>query len=554
MIRDRGKIDDDYDDFEENDEPADLTRLIKTTADPIQVTLPKNVSADRRGNPYGDRRWPFHDRRGGIDRRDRQERRGKSRRRSSSTKVDPMNMYLREMGDLSLLKHKEEIELARMIEDGEKRIQRAVLQLPLGLAPLNDLAAGLEKGKFKIEVVIKGISDNNTKQLQQIKDDFLVSIKEANELDNERRQLLDELKALPEGDKNEERIVQKTKEIGVKIADFFDDKRLHAQGICAVANNIEDLADRFKKMMVKVGQEEQLAATREASKKEKGRRVTVLDSDILIRRISRQVAENVGVDFATLKNLVFEIEVGREMSKMAKDSLVRANLRLVISISKKFLNRGLQFPDLIQEGNIGLMKAVDKFDYHRGFKFSTYATWWIRQAVTRGIADQGRTIRLPVHMIETINRMLRFSKDFSRDMSRDPTPEEMAQQLGTDVKKVCSALKTAKDAISLDAPVGDDETYLADFLEDTERPGPQEVSMTESLKRCLSKVMSSLTPREEQVLRMRYGIAEDTDHTLEEVGRCFSVTRERIRQIESQAIQKLRHPSRSKDLHSFVVD
>ncbi len=553
MISDDEFFEDDLDDLLDNDEPADLTRLIKTPDDPIQITLPKGVAEDRRGNPYGDRRWPFHDRRAGIDRRDSRERRGKSRRRSSPSKVDPMNMYLREMGDLSLLKHEEEIELARMIEDGERRIQYAVLQLPLGLAPLNDLAEGLEKGKFKIEVVIKGISDNNKEGLKRIRDDFLAAIREANSLDKERRKLLDELKGLPQGDDKEEEIIGQSRKIGKQIADLFTETRLYAQGICSVANNIEDLADRFKKMMVKVGQEEQLAATR-AAREKGGERVTVMDSDTLARRISRQVAENVGVDFATLKNLVFEIEVGREMSKMAKDSLVRANLRLVISISKKFLNRGLQFSDLIQEGNIGLMKAVDKFDYHRGYKFSTYATWWIRQAVTRGIADQGRTIRLPVHMIETINRMLRFSKDFSRDMSRDPTPEEMAQQLGTDVKKVCAALKTAKDAISLDAPVGDDETYLADFLEDTERPDPQEVSMTESLKRCLNKVMSSLTPREEQVLRMRYGISEDTDHTLEEVGKCFSVTRERIRQIESQAIQKLRHPSRSKDLHSFIFD
>jgi RNA polymerase sigma factor (sigma-70 family) len=252
--------------------------------------------------------------------------------------------------------------------------------------------------------------------------------------------------------------------------------------------------------------------------------------------------------FPVLQQLAADLSSGKE-------TLVRANLRLVISVSKKFMNRGMQLPDLIQEGNIGLMKAVEKYDYKRGFKFSTYATWWIRQAVTRGIADQGRTIRLPVHMIETINRMLRFAKDFQRIESREPTPDEMAAQLGTEVEKVRIALKTAKDAISLDAPVNDEEdTMLSDFIENHAHPDPQDNSITESLKRCLCKVMGSLTPREEKVLRMRYGIEISCDHTLEEVGQCFAVTRERIRQIEAQALKKLRHPARSQELQAFMTD
>jgi RNA polymerase primary sigma factor len=265
--------------------------------------------------------------------------------------------------------------------------------------------------------------------------------------------------------------------------------------------------------------------------------------------------EESGVDERQLRMILQEVDTGWEQYKQGKEGLVRANLRLVISVSKKFVNRGLQFSDLIQEGNIGLMKAVEKFDYHRGYKFSTYATWWIRQAITRGIADQGRTIRLPVHMIETINRLLRVSKDFMSEQHREPTPEEMAEQLGTDVIKVKSALKIAKDAISLDTPVGDDgETFLGDFIEDKDKLGPDAISMVASLRECLNQVMSSLSPREAKVLKMRYGIDVDCDHTLEEVGQCFAVTRERIRQIEAQALMKLKHPSRVEELRVFMTD
>jgi RNA polymerase primary sigma factor len=273
------------------------------------------------------------------------------------------------------------------------------------------------------------------------------------------------------------------------------------------------------------------------------------------QRVTLELAETIGISWPAFIAVQQDIEMGRETARQAKETLVRANLRLVISVSKKFMNRGMQLPDLIQEGNIGLMKAVEKYDYKRGFKFSTYATWWIRQAVTRGIADQGRTIRLPVHMIETINRMLRFAKDFQRIESREPTADEMAAQLGTEVEKVHIALKTAKDAISLDAPVNDEEdSMLSDFIENHAHPDPQENSITESLKRCLCKVMGSLTPREEKVLRMRYGIEISCDHTLEEVGQCFAVTRERIRQIEAQALKKLRHPARSHELQTFMTD
>jgi RNA polymerase primary sigma factor len=327
---------------------------------------------------------------------------------------------------------------------------------------------------------------------------------------------------------------------------LFSSKLICQECVDSIAGAIEELSKRFRQVLVEVMKDAQPSQ----SKKNDPLFVNALES-----HVSREFMLEAGVDGEALKLLFHEIEAGRDMIRHGKESLVRANLRLVISVSKKFVNRGLQFSDLIQEGNIGLMKAVDKFDYHRGYKFSTYATWWIRQAITRGIADQGRTIRLPVHMIETINRLLRVSKEFLVEEHREPTPEEMASQIGTDVNKVKSALKIAKDAISLDTPIGDDgETFLGDFIEDNHRPGPDDVSITASLSECLNQVMSTLTPREAKVLKMRYGIDVDYDHTLEEVGKCFAVTRERIRQIEAQAIQKLKHPSRIEELRVFMTD
>jgi RNA polymerase primary sigma factor len=334
--------------------------------------------------------------------------------------------------------------------------------------------------------------------------------------------------------------------VGDAVVELFHDKLICAECVKAIATGLEDLSKRFRKVFVEVMGEhvDQQKSTQ-----------TELKPEDIERQVNRQMMEESGVDEKQLRLILHEVDVGWDMYKQAKEGLVRANLRLVISVSKKFVNRGLQFSDLIQEGNIGLMKAVEKFDYHRGYKFSTYATWWIRQAITRGIADQGRTIRLPVHMIETINRLLRVSKDYLLEEHREPTPEEMAEQLGTDVEKVKSALKIAKDAISLDTPVGNDgETFLGDFIEDKEKMGPDELSMVGSLRECLNQVMSSLSPREAKVLQMRYGIDVDCDHTLEEVGKCFAVTRERIRQIEAQAIMKLKHPSRIEELKVFMTD
>jgi RNA polymerase primary sigma factor len=272
-----------------------------------------------------------------------------------------------------------------------------------------------------------------------------------------------------------------------------------------------------------------------------------------IRSEVASVIDHIGLPPADLRALVLQVQRGERDAARAKKEMVEANLRLVISIAKKYTNRGLQFLDLIQEGNIGLMKAVDKFEYRRGYKFSTYATWWIRQAITRSIADQARTIRIPVHMIETINKLVRTSRQILHEIGREPTPEELSGRLGMPLEKVRKVLKIAKEPISLETPIGDEEdSHLGDFIEDKNAIQPLDAAIQGNLRETTTRVLASLTPREERVLRMRFGIGMNTDHTLEEVGQQFSVTRERIRQIEAKALRKLKHPSRSRLLRSFL--
>ena len=454
-----------------------------------------------------------------------------------------MNIYLREMGTLTLLSHEEELKLAKMMEDGKRRVQDVVLKTPLAIPALLEVIKGLENDDEKICQIISGITENSPSVVKRESKAFLLHVEKAVELNKEREKLLAQYLELDAKTPEAEEKIGEVEQIGATIAGLFVDKNICSECIKAIAVGLEELSKRFRKIFVEI-----MGARVADSSLE-------LAPEIIEQQVNRQLLEESGVEEKQLRHILQEVDAGWEQYKLGKEGLVRANLRLVISVSKKFVNRGLQFSDLIQEGNIGLMKAVEKFDYHRGYKFSTYATWWIRQAITRGIADQGRTIRLPVHMIETINRLLRVSKDFMLEEHREPTPEEMAEQLGTDVIKVKSALKIAKDAISLDTPVGDDgETFLGDFIEDKDKLGPDEISMVASLRECLNQVMSSLSPREAKVLKMRYGIDVASDHTLEEVGQCFAVTRERIRQIEAQAIMKLKHPSRVEELRVFMTD
>lgn len=525
------------DDFTE-----DLAEDFVTPLDSVESELQEKrtgATTDRRSSALSDRRK--RDRRRASRYTEETDKISKSK-----ASIDPMNIYLREMGTLTLLSHEEELKLAKMMEEGKQRVQNAVLTAPLAIQALLVVVKGLDSNSEKICQILSGINDNETGTYTRESRDFLARVDQAVVLSRQR----DELLTLYLQQKSEtgeaRRLAAEMEALGERIAGLFAEKLICVECIKAIADGLEELSKRFRKVFVEVINQHNSQSANSGGP---------LLPEALERQVNRQMLEESGIDQRQLQQILQEVDTGWDLYKQAKEGLVRANLRLVISVSKKFVNRGLQFSDLIQEGNIGLMKAVEKFDYHRGYKFSTYATWWIRQAITRGIADQGRTIRLPVHMIETINRLLRASKDFMLEEHREPTPEEMAKHLGTEVNKVKSALKIAKDAISLDTPVGDDgETFLGDFIEDKDKLGPDQISMVASLRECLNQVMSSLSPREAKVLRMRYGIDVECDHTLEEVGKCFAVTRERIRQIEAQAIMKLKHPSRVEELKVFMTD
>ncbi|MGO2459553.1 MAG: RNA polymerase sigma factor RpoD [Ewingella sp.] len=516
--------------------------------------------------------------------------------------TDPVRMYMREMGTVELLTREGEIDIAKRIEDGINQVQCSVAEYPEAITYLLEQYDRVEAGEARLSDLITGFVDPNAEEEiaptathvgseltteEQNDDDEDEDEDDDAEDDNSidpelARQKFTELREQHEATravikKNGRNHKSAAEEI-LKLSDVFKQFRLVPKQFDFLVNSMRSMMDRVRaqeRFIMKVCVEQckmpkknfvNLFAGNETSQtwfdaalamgkpwSEKLKEVTEEVQRGLMKL--RQIEEETGLTIEQVKDINRRMSIGEAKARRAKKEMVEANLRLVISIAKKYTNRGLQFLDLIQEGNIGLMKAVDKFEYRRGYKFSTYATWWIRQAITRSIADQARTIRIPVHMIETINKLNRISRQMLQEMGREPTPEELAERMLMPEDKIRKVLKIAKEPISMETPIGDDEdSHLGDFIEDTTLELPLDSATSESLRSATHDVLAGLTAREAKVLRMRFGIDMNTDHTLEEVGKQFDVTRERIRQIEAKALRKLRHPSRSEVLRSFLDD
>jgi RNA polymerase primary sigma factor len=516
--------------------------------------------------------------------------------------TDPVRMYMREMGTVELLTREGEIRIAKRIEEGLEDVKHALAYYPATYDLMLKAYEPVKGGQGRLIDIITGFIDPNAPdEIAQPQNPKLELEKEDSDLDDDdvdedgdeeavdtgpdpeeaakrfaalQRAYTQVVKGLGDKGPKDAKVVRARK----KLADQFMELKLSPRMFEALIVNLRGHLDEIRRLEREI----MLVCVRQAgmprkdfittfprnetntrwidkhvrAKRKHSAPLARLKDEVVSRQQAlRQLEKQLHLSIHDIKELNRELATGEAKARRAKKEMVEANLRLVISIAKKYTNRGLQFLDLIQEGNIGLMKAVDKFEYRRGYKFSTYATWWIRQAITRSIADQARTIRIPVHMIETINKLNRISRQMLQEMGREPTPDELAVRMEMPEDKVRKVLKIAKEPISMETPIGDDEdSHLGDFIEDTAAESPLDSATSESLRETVHGVLSQLTPRESKVLRMRFGIDLTTDHTLEEVGKQFDVTRERIRQIEAKALRKLRHPSRSEQLRSFLIE